>query len=229
MTNETKVVGIVALIMVVAIGLVSYFAVKSSSDTAMVTQVVTASSDVKDAGQLSRSDAYTEGDKDAKVKIVEFGDYQCPACGAAHPMVSQLLKDYAGKGVSLEFRNFPLPQHQNAQLAATAAEAAGVQGKYWEMHDALYVNQQEWTADPPTSKTVQGATDLLKGYAKNLGLDINKFDTSLDGRSFNTKISRDLADAEALKLHGTPSFFVNGKQVNSVNELKTAVDAELSK
>ena len=101
---------------------------------------------------------YLPATSSAKVTLVEFGDYECPACGEYHPLVKELLTDLAGK-VNFVFRNFPLSQHANAQISAQAAEAAGLQGKFWQMHDKLYESQGDWS-------TSTSAESIFIDYAK---------------------------------------------------------------
>ena len=178
MTKEAKILifGLVAVVGIL-IGLF-VFASRSSNPTAPIA----------DGSKLIRDTSHKYGS--GPISLVEFGDYECPACGAASAPVKQLLKDYKGK-VTFYFRNFPLPQHRNALAAAEAAEAAGEQAKYWEMHDKLYEAQSDWSglADP---------TEVFVGYAKTLGLDETTFRQSATSKKFQTIIDRDTADGTAL-------------------------------
>lgn len=139
------------------------------------------------------------GSVEAKVKIVEFGDFQCPACGTAHPIVKQILENNRDRTYFV-FRNFPLSIHVNARDAARAAEAASEQGKFWEMHDMLYENQTEWSAlgDPK---------DKFREYAQKIGLDITKYDQDFD--KFLDRINNDLSLGEKAGVDSTPTFFIN--------------------
>jgi protein-disulfide isomerase len=173
-----------------------------------------------DASKVVRDTSHKKGT--GPIQMVEFGDFQCPACYAAEPNVEKLLSEDGAK-ITFYFRNFPLEQHTNAQAAAQAAEAAGDQGKYWEMHDILYAKQKEWSAgaDP---------TDKFLAYAKELRLDEAKFKKAIQDKQFQTIIDQDAADGEALGVNSTPSFFFNGQKYtgNSTYEaLKAKVD-ELS-
>ena len=229
MTNEAKIVSGVVALVVLLTGTAIYFTAKSPSNS-NTTALATAATNLSDAGQLARSDSYAKGDADAKVAIVEFGDFQCPFCGQSYPVVNQILQDYHGKGVQLIFRNFPLTQHLNAQIAATAAEAAGDQGKYWEMFDLIYTKQADWTGDPPASKSVASATTIFEGYAQQLGLNMDTYKAAVSSRKYNEKFSRDMADANALQVNATPTFYVNGQKIASgVDGLRAAIDAELAK
>ncbi len=154
---------------------------------------------------VSASD-WQQGPKDAKVTVVEYGDYQCPACGAYHPYFKQLQKDFEGKMLFV-FRNFPLSQiHKNAELSARAAEAAGKQGKYWEMHDMLYEHQQDW-AEVATAK------DVITKYAQDLKLNVSQFNKDLDSSAIGDKISADYAGGVQSQVNSTPTLFVNGKSI----------------
>lgn len=174
---------------------------------------------------LGPSDArYDVGSSSAKVTVVEFGDFQCPACGAAHPIVKQILNDYKGK-IYFVFRNFPLPMHANAPLAAEAAYAANLQGKFWEMHDKLYESQDEWG-----EKSGSEAKSLIQGYAKDLGLDMTKFNDDLDKNAGNAKIQKDQNDGYQLGVDSTPTFYINGAKyaaVMSYDQFKQAIDDRL--
>jgi protein-disulfide isomerase len=176
-----------------------------------------------DKTKIIRDNSHKTGS--GSVQLVEFGDYECPACGAAYPNVKQIMKDFDGK-VTLYFRNFPLVQiHQNAMMGAEAAESAGAQGKYWEMHDALYDNQKDWgEADPATAET------KVLGYAKNLGLNADTMKSDIDNKKYDAVIQQDMADGNALGIQGTPTFYVNGTQIQSgysYANLRDAINAAL--
>ncbi len=167
-----------------------------------------------------RADDHMRGNPDAKATLIEYGDFQCPACGQYESMLQRLLAEH-GSEVQFIFRNFPLPQHQNAELMARAAEAADQQGKYFELHDVIYAKQAEW------SSSVK-ARELIDGYAQDLGLDVGKFDADLFDQSVTDRITNDKQDAKALQLGGTPSFFLNGQVLpnpKSYDELVAAVQA----
>lgn len=166
--------------------------------------------DLKTASTLPSiaQEDHTRGAVGAKVTIVEYGDFQCPACGAYEPTVRGLLAKYP-QDVRVTFRHFPLVQiHRNAYLAASYAEAAGSLGKFWEMHDALYDNQKDW------SEGLEAETKIL-GYAKNMGLDTEKLKALSASKEVEDRVAADYKEASALRLPGTPSFFVNGKSVES--------------
>lgn len=144
-----------------------------------------------------------------KVTLLEYGDYQCPACGQYYPIVKQVVEEYKDT-VSFQFRNLPLTQiHPNAFSAARAAEAADKQGKFWEMHDMLYQNQEAWSegSDPMS---------VFEDYAGALKLDVGKFKTDYMGKAVSGPINADIA---AFKKTGatmqTPTFFIDGKRVET--------------
>ena len=143
-------------------------------------------------------DDHVLGPADAPVTLVEYGDYECPACGAAHPMVKAILKRLGAK-LRFVFRNMPLSEiHPNAELAAEAAEAAAAQGKFWEMHDALYEHQDEL------------GPDLVMTLAKRLRLDMSRFEEDLVSRRFRNRVKRDFMGGVRSGVNGTPTFFIDG-------------------
>lgn len=161
---------------------------------------------------VSKTD-HVRGALDGTVTMVEFGDFQCPACGAYEPLVRQVTAD--NKTVlKVVFKNFPLTQiHQNGLLGAKAAEAAGVQGKFWEMHDMLYDKQADWS-------TGLNARDLIMNYATTIGLDTKKFSDDLNSKVLEDKIMAEEKEGIALGVQGTPTFFVNGKKIDNPSSLE---------
>ena len=142
---------------------------------------------------------------EAKIVLIEYSDFQCPACRSYYPMVKKLSQEFPN--LSVVYRHFPLPQHTNARPAAQAAEAAGQQGKFWEMHDVLFDNQQNWAE----SRTSQ---ETFLGYALAFGLDIEKFKTDYDSSETKTKIEKDYQSG-GRDINGTPTFFVNDKKIQN--------------
>lgn len=155
---------------------------------------------------VSASD-WVEGNHLAKTTLVEYSDLQCPACANYYPMVRQLAKDFAGS-LAIAYRHFPLPQHQNGFAAAAAAEAAGKQGKFWEMHNLLFEKQKDWefVADP---------TATFNDYAGQLGLDKNKFAADSGLVEIKQKISTSIASGTAAGVDATPTFFLNGQKITN--------------
>ena len=141
---------------------------------------------------------HTAGSHDAPVTLVEYGDYQCPYCGAVHPVIQRLQKAL-GKKLRFIFRNFPLMQaHPYALMAAETAEAAALQGKFWEMHDFIFENQESL------------APEALPAWANELGLDMKKFATAIKERSVVKRIEEDRQSGIESGVNGTPTFFING-------------------
>jgi len=152
---------------------------------------------------------HAKGSNDSKVLFIEYGDFQCPSCKGAFPGVNTLIDEY-GDTVTFVFRNFPLTSiHPNARAAAAVAEAAGLQGKYWEMHDTLYENQNDWSSLDASKRTT-----IFDSYAKGLGLDMTKFSADISGAEVNQKISFDQALGKSVNVSGTPTFFLNGQKVD---------------
>ncbi|HEY1012418.1 MAG TPA: thioredoxin domain-containing protein [Herpetosiphonaceae bacterium] len=170
-----------------------------------------------DSTRLVRSDSPVLGAADAPVTLVEFLDPECESCRALFPVVKELLQAN-GEKVRLVVRYYPL--HNNSILAAAATEAAGNQGKYWEMQEMLFTRQPEW------GEQQQPQTERMVQYATELGLDRERFIADLSNQQILDKIQRDLADAKALSLRGTPSFFVNGTPVPTLSPdaLQAAID-----
>lgn len=162
---------------------------------------------------LIAGDSHATGNASASAYLVEFSDFQCPACRAFAPTVDELATKYSDK-LLFVYRHYPLSQHAYAKPAAMAAEAAGEQGKFWEMSKLLFENQDRLSTAPWTE------------LADQLTLDRTKFDASLNSQTLKAKIDRDEAAAIALKIPGTPSFFLNGVrlEVSSPLDLKTAVE-----
>lgn len=159
----------------------------------------------KDSGNIAD---HVFGNASSKVLLIEYGDYQCPGCESAHPVIKQLTEKYKDQ-IGFVFRNFPLTQiHPNALAAASASEAAGLQGKFWEMHDKLYQEQSVW-------KDLTGAkrTEYFASAAQSLDLDKAKFTTDLDSREVNQKIDFDTAMGKKANVTGTPTFYINDKNV----------------
>lgn len=169
---------------------------------------------------------HVTGPENSKVTLIEYGDFQCPACKSFFPIVGQLKQEYADK-VKFQFRHYPLVQiHPNAFLGSRAAEAAGKQNKFFEMHDLLYENQETWSKSP-------NPTPLLEGYATQLSLDLNKFKSDLNSSSVADTINADAKAAQALGATSTPTFVLNGKRIEknpqSLDEFKKLIDEQLPK
>ena len=150
--------------------------------------------------------AHTLGPANAPVHLEEFGDFECPPCGMFHPILEQMHEEFGDK-LHITFREFPLvPTHQHALAAASAAEAAGLQGKFWEMHDRLYERQNAW-------KTQFDVRPVYEGYAREIGLDIDRYNRDMNGDLVGRRISQDGIRGHSLGVKGTPTVFVNGREV----------------
>lgn len=168
------------------------------------------------------------GSPTATVTIEEFADFQCPTCASVHPVMSEIKSAY-GSRIRFIFRNFPLsiPQHDKAYEAAVAAEAAGMQGKFWEMQNLLFQNQKNWTADPNYKQT-------WKGYASTIGLDVEKWENDRIGLVAKNRVDADLARGKGAGVSSTPTIFINNTevpfdQIRSASSLRQIIDAELAK
>lgn len=163
---------------------------------------------------------HTQGNASSSVVLVEYGDYQCPACALYDPAVRQVVAAYGGN-IAFVYRNFPLRQiHRNADAAARAAEAAGRQNKFWEMHNLIYDKQKEWESQ-------SNAEELFVNYARTLGLDITRFETDRGDRTIQSKIDADLASGMRAGLQGTPTFFLNGNRISpraTPDDFRTLID-----
>jgi protein-disulfide isomerase len=149
--------------------------------------------------------ANIRGNPNAPVTLEEFADFQCPSCGVYYPELKKIEGEY-GDRLRVIFRENPLlPMHQYALVAAQAAEAAALQGRFWEMHDKLYENQKIWSE----SKDV---VPLFVDYAKQIGLDVDRFMRDLNGEVVAVRIFQDGKRSHALGVSATPTFFVNGKE-----------------
>jgi protein-disulfide isomerase len=167
-------------------------------------------------------DDYIKGKVDGQVTLVEYVDFECEACAAFFPLVKQLEKDFSND-LQIVIRYFPLPGHRNGMPAALAVEAAGQQGKFFEMHDLLYTEQKKWGEKPSPTP------EVFEAYAQQLGLDMEKFKAAVNSPETKARVERDIESGKALGNTGTPSFYLNGKklQPNSYDEFKKAVQTEI--
>jgi protein-disulfide isomerase len=188
--------------------------VKLLPESRRARQMVGTADDIVDlAMSVDPERDHVRGPRDAPVSLVEYGDFECPYCGRAEPVVRELLSDH-GEDVLFAFRHLPLTDvHPHAQMAAEAAEAAGAQGKFWEMHDLLLAHQDE--LEP---------MDLV-GYAEQLGLDVPRFRDELRRRVYAPRVAEDVTDAEASQVTGTPTFFVNGRRHHGAYDIDTLESA----
>jgi protein-disulfide isomerase len=168
--------------------------------------------------------AHVLGPANAPVRLEEFGDFECPPCGMFHPILEQMHAEFGDK-LSITFREFPLvPTHQHALAAASAAEAAGLQGKFWEMHDMLYEHQNDW-------KKEFDVRPIYEGYAKQIGLDVERYKRDMNGDLVAQRIFADGKRGHSLGVKGTPTVFLNGREVPFENlpaeKLRVVIQNEL--
>ncbi len=205
-------VGIVVILGLIVVG-AAILAIKNQPDASSVSPLNT---------PVSSAD-HILGNPEAKVTLVEYADFECPACEAYYPLIKQLTTDYKDK-VRFVYRHFPLPQHANAIPTALATEAASNQGKFWEMHDIIFDKHEEW-------QDLKDPTSVLVGYAKQLNLDIPRFQSDMNSGATKKIVDDDKASAVAENLPGTPSFFVNGtyiKNPQTYQDFKAILDNALA-
>lgn len=180
--------------------------------------------------QLSQSDldalktGGSVGNPNSSVVVTEFGDYQCPACGVWHPFIKNSFLPQFQDKILFVFKNYPLTKpHPNAQEASQAAEAARLQGKFWEMHNLLYETQDEWSS-------LRDPSNKFEEYAGRIGLNVSQWKKDKDSNTVKDIIKADVALGDKLNLPGTPSFVVNGKLIktNSEEDLTNAINQALS-
>ena len=171
------------------------------------------------------SDDYIKGNIEASVTLVEYLDFECEACRAYYPMVKQLSSEFEND-LRVVVRYFPLPGHKNSMNAALAVEAANRQGKYWQMHDILYENQQAW-GEKQTSDA-----RLFETYAQQIGLNMDQFKDDTSNKELRQRIERDKFAGQKLGVSGTPTFFLNGEKIpnpKSYDDFKSFIKAALLK
>ena len=178
------------------------------------------------AAAPSVQNAHLRGRADAPVLIEEYGDFQCPPCGAFHPILKRIEGEYETQ-VRVAFRHYPLPTiHKHAIEAARAAEAAALQGKFWQMHDLLFEKQNEW-------KEAASARPIFLNYARTLGLDLDKFTRDMDSTHVNSRVMNDEQQGTARGVTGTPSVYLNGRSLPfevlmNYDSLRAAIERELA-
>jgi len=170
----------------------------------------------------AKDDDWVKGNKEASITLLEYSDFQCPACKSYAPMIKRLSEEYKDT-LKIVYRHYPLPQHKNASAAARASEAAGKQGKFWEMHDMLFDKQEEWS----------GESDIvarLESYAESLGLNKDQWRADYESQEVKDAVNADVTLANTIRVNSTPTFVLNGKQVTirGYEDLKSKIDSELS-
>jgi protein-disulfide isomerase len=219
MRKEIKILALIGIVIIVAaiVGTSYYRKSKETERTSFDPD-----------SRLVRPDSPTLGPANAPVTLVEFLDPECESCRAFNPVIKQLVKEYDGR-LRLVVRYMPL--HPNSRLAAAFTEAAGDQGKYWEMQEILFQRQPEW-GDPhgqPLGAPQEKQSVLFERYAAEIGLDLDKVKRSVAQNQFAAKVERDLQDGQSLGVSRTPTFFVNGRRLMrfSREDLKALIEEEL--
>lgn len=173
---------------------------------------------------LVTDDSYSKGPANASATIVEFSDFQCPACRSAFPILERITEQYKDD-LRFVYRHFPLPSHKNSKVAAEAAESAGAQGKFWEFHDILFERQNSWGDSGQPEK-------IFISYAEELELDTDKFQKDLKEHTFLPKINADIKAGNNAGVSSTPTFFLNGEKLPGVpveEVLKGKIEELISK
>lgn len=171
------------------------------------------------------ADDHVRGKEDATVTIIEYSDFQCPACAAYYPLIEKLIAEASttARFVYRHFPLYPLP-HKNAFIASQAGEAAALQGKFWEMYTLLFENQIEW-------ENSTKAAGIFEGYASRIGLNVEAYKKDFESDSVKTRIEKDKNEGESIHINSTPTFFVNGKSITNpqgYEEFKTIIEAAAS-
>ncbi|MDQ6623890.1 MAG: DsbA family protein [Verrucomicrobiota bacterium] len=171
------------------------------------------------SGSIGATPPHLRGEQNAPAAIEEFGDFECMPCFILWPAMRNLEKDFGGR-LSVTFREFPLPQHESAVDAARAAEAAGLQSRFWEMHDLLYLSRSRW---------VHGGDirDVFRTFADRLGIDVARFEKDMDGPEVAKRIAADRERAASLGLDRTPALFLNGRRLQLQNDVETGIHADI--
>jgi protein-disulfide isomerase len=226
--NKATIWFIVIFIVVVtaAVIIASAYSSGSGSGNASSTFVSTT------APGITASD-WSEGNPNAKVTLIEYGDFECPACGEYFPVVQQLFQNYSST-VLFVFRNFPLYTiHPFAGIGAQAAEAAGLEGgaaKYWAMNNMLYEKQADWSTNSALTPA-QVVSQYFDGYAQSIGLDVNTFNAAVNATSVLQKIQTDVTGGNAAQIDHTPTFFINLQQIpnpDGLSDFETALNAAIA-
>jgi protein-disulfide isomerase len=205
---------IILAVLGVAVGSVLYMTRSKSGSTTLIgsqspsapaPQGATRPASIR-TGVPGAEPAHTVGPANAPVHIEEFGDFECPPCGMFYPILEDMRKEFGDK-LRITFREFPLvPPHQHALAAASAAEAAGMQGKFWEMHHLIYEHQNDW-------KKVFDVRPVFEGYAKQIGLDLERYNRDLGSDRVEQRIFLDGKRGHSLGVNSTPTVFMNGREV----------------
>jgi protein-disulfide isomerase len=213
--NKTTMWFIIGFVVIVVVGFIILGVVSGGGAGTAGSSTSTPAGFVATTVPPIASTDWSEGNPNAKVTLIEYGDFECPACGAYFPLVQQIIANYSST-ILFAFRNYPLYSiHPDAGIAAQAAEAAGLQGKYWPMHDLLYTDQTSWVASAPSSVVAE----FFNGYASQLGLNVTQFDTDINSSKVINKIANDVTTGNDAQVDHTPTFFVNDAQIPNPTSL----------
>ncbi len=244
MANETKsagqkssmapfvIIGLIALVTIVGIYAVSKSGKNEESNTNTNTTAAAQSEADKKAQEAyakapaGATPANFLGSENSPVVVEEFADFQCPTCGVVHPKVKEVVSHFGSK-IKFVFRNYPLTQlHPHAYDAAVASEAAGLQGKFWQMQEMIFTNQATWSAQ-------SNARNIFKEYAGKIGLNVAQYETDTLGLSAKQRVDSDMQRGNAIGIQSTPTILINGKVVPfsqvEIASLKALIEAELKK
>jgi protein-disulfide isomerase len=217
MPKMLKPVIVIILAVAVAAGAAVYLS-RQPDESSTTNAAPLKAADLKGGGHF-------RGPEDAKITLVEFGDYQCPSCAAYHPFVKEILNRYP-KQVRLEFHHFPLISiHPNSMAASKAAEAAGLQGHYWEMHDALFEYQPSWSTRPDPKPT-------FASIANSIGINGTILTQSMDNPQLQDRILKDVEQGNTVGIQAVPTFFIDGQQVHinlSMEDFVQVIESHLKK
>lgn len=219
---------------VLGAGLVTvWYLQRSSADSSVPTSTIltkdrspaNGTSAMTTAPEPGSEPAHALGNANAPVTLEEFGDFECPPCGLLHPILKQMESDFGPTKLRIIFREFPLvPAHAHALAAARAAEAAGLQGKFWEMHDMIYENQKTW-------HEAFDVRPIFEGYATKIGLNLEQFQRDQANEIVERRIFQDGKRAHSLGVQGTPTVFMNGREIPyaslAPDTLKKLIEAEV--
>ena len=169
----------------------------------------------------AKDDDWIKGNKDASITLIEYSDFQCPACKTYAPMIKKLSEEYKDN-IKVVYRHYPLPQHKNAKAAAYGAEAAGKQGKFWEMHDLLFEKQEEWSNEGDI-------TEKLSIFAESLGLNKDEWRADYESQEVKDAVNADVTLANMINISSTPTFLLNGEKITIRNyeDIKSKVEEKL--
>lgn len=224
MLKDKFVLSIIGITIAIFAGAVVFFSKSDSSTTVKPDGSIPVSEEKQKLLEVVADD-YIKGNKEATVTIVEYLDFECEACGAYYPLVKQLAEEFKND-VRFVNRYFPLPGHKNGLPAALAVEAAGKQGKYWEMHDKLFDEQKSWGEKQTPDPTI------FEEYAKQIGLNMDQYKKDVKSKEVSERVNRDKISGTQLGVNGTPSFFLNGEKIpnpKTADDFKTFIQAAILK